>query len=57
MPTKTEPVQRVTQAQPAPPGTRQPDPVLAAKGWHANHLGIWTRRREPGREADREAGQ
>jgi hypothetical protein len=54
MTAQTEPVQRVTQAQPAPPGTPHPDPILAAKGWHANHLGIWTRR--PQAVAEREAG-
>jgi hypothetical protein len=56
--TRTE---RVTQAQPAAPGTAHPDPILAAKGWHANPRGIWTRRQEPQGPAaetiaDREAG-
>jgi hypothetical protein len=55
MTAQTEPVQRVTQAQPAAPGAPHPDPVLAAKGWHANPRGIWVRSRQP--ENDREAGQ
>jgi hypothetical protein len=52
--TKAEPAGRVTQAQPAPPGTPHPDPILAAKGWHASPHGIWVRGPQP--EADREAG-
>ena len=47
MTTQTDPAQRVTQAQPAPPGTPHPDPVLAGKGWHSSRHGIWTRQPEP----------
>jgi hypothetical protein len=63
MTTQADPAQRVTQAQPAPPGTPHPDPILAARGWHASERGIWTRgaaaalpHPETRREADREAG-
>lgn len=53
MTTQTKNAQRVTQAQPAAPGIPHPDPVLAAKGWHANHLGVWVRKQP---EIEREVG-
>jgi hypothetical protein len=54
MTTQTDPAQRVTQAQPAPPGTAHPDPVLAAKGWHASPHGAWVRTPHQCPQADRE---
>ena len=29
------------------PGAPHPDPILAARGWHMNHHGIYIRRTEP----------